>query len=402
MTVRVNKQPFNIREKLSELERPIGVKGNELMRAETAQDARDLVSAGRKNLIYNGKMEIAQRSTSETNIGSAFTYYTLDRWGWRNNGHGGRFTMSQDSDTPPGFYKSLKLEVTTADNSLTSNHYQGLSQRFETFDVHQLGYGTLEAKPVTLSFWVKSSLPGTYSCHFSFWNSSPGRNISKPYTINQPNTWEKKVITFEGDTSVAPSTDNTVLAAELGWCFTTTSFYNDGTDGGVWHDTSDAGKRHSGHVVNLSANTGTTWYMTGVQLEVGRNATEFEHRSYGEELALCQRYYWEVGSYSNNNWAPIALVIAYNGTRAFGSIPTPVTMRAHPAVTFSTLNVYSSGSAIDVTNIFRYSQTNRDQEYNGLAFELSTASGMSGGTVYRLHVKNVSGTSGYIRLNAEL
>ena len=152
MTVRVNKQPFNIREKLSELERPIGVKGHELMGAETAQDARELVSAGRKNLIYNGKMEICQRSTSETNIGSAFTYYTLDRWGWRNNGHNGRFTMSQDSDTPSGFYKSLKLEVTTADDSLISNHYQGLSQRFETFDVHQLGYGTPEAKPVTLSF----------------------------------------------------------------------------------------------------------------------------------------------------------------------------------------------------------------------------------------------------------
>ena len=143
--------------------------------------------------------------------------------------------------------------------------------------------------------------------------------------------------------------------------------------------------------------------MTGCQLlEVGRNATEFEHRPFGEELALCQRYYWEVGSYANNNWAPIALVIAYNGTRAFGSIPTPVTMRAHPSVTFSTLNVYNSGSAIDVTNIYRYSQTNRDQEYNGLAFEVNTASGMSGGTVYRLHVKNVSGTSGYIRLNAEL
>ena len=289
MTVRVNKQPFNIREKLSEVERPIGVKGNELMGAETAQDARDLVSAGRKNLIYNGKMEIAQRSTSETNIGSAFTYYTLDRWGWRNNGHSGRFTMSQDSDTPSGFYKSLKLEVTTADSSLTSNHYQGLSQRFETFDVHQLGYGTPEAKPVTLSFWVKSSLTGTYSCHWSFWNSSPGRNISKPYTINQPNTWEKKVITFEGDTSVAPTSDNTLLAAELGWCFTTTSFYNDGTDGSIWHNTSDAGKRHSGQVVNLSANTGTTWYITGIQLEVGRNATDFEHRPIGEELALCQR-----------------------------------------------------------------------------------------------------------------
>ena len=335
MTVRVNKSSFNIREKLSELGRKFGLKGSELAAAETVQEARDLVSAGRKNLIYNGKMEIAQRSTSETNIGSAFTYYTLDRWGWRNNGHGGRFTMSQDSDTPPGFYKSLKLEVTTADNSLTSNHYQGLAQRFETFDVHQLGYGTPEAKPVTLSFWVKSSLPGTYSCHFSFWNSSPGRNISKPYTINQPNTWEKKVITFEGDTSVAPTSDNTLLAAELGWCFTTTSFYNDGTDGSVWHNTSDAGKRHSGHVVNLSANTGTTWYLTGVQLEVGRNATDFEHRSYGEELQLCKRYFqkFDAGRFRGINAYP-------NVSLSSGDqLPTflfPVQFRATPTMSPST------------------------------------------------------------------
>ena len=129
MTLRASKPAFNVREKLTELGRRFGLKGSELAAAETVQEARDIVSAGRKNLIYNGKMEIAQRSTSETNIGSAFTYYTLDRWIWRNNGHSGRFTMSQDSDSPSGFYKSLKLEVTTADNSLTSNHYQGYNQR---------------------------------------------------------------------------------------------------------------------------------------------------------------------------------------------------------------------------------------------------------------------------------
>jgi hypothetical protein len=354
MTVRIAKQPVNIREKLSELERPIGLKGSELMRAETAQEARDFVSAGRKNLIINGKMEIAQRATSATNIGSSFTYYTLDRWIWRSNGHGGRFTMSQDSDTPSGFYKSLKLEVTTADDSLTSNHYQGLAQRFETFDIHQLGYGTPEAKPVTLSFWVKSSLPGTYSCHFSFWNSSPGRNISKPYTINQANTWEKKIITFEGDTSTEPTSDNTLLAAELGWCFTTTSFYNDGTDGSVWHDTSDAGKRHSGHVVNLSANTGTTWYLTGVQLEVGKNATEFEHRSYGEELALCQRYFLKLGGESKIMGMGSGTTLST--TQGWGVVQFPVTMRTYPTaallggtgVTLSNGTVYPSSPTLGV------------------------------------------------------
>ena len=394
MTLRASKPAFNVREKLTELGRRFGLKGSELAAAETVQEARDLVSAGRKNLIYNGKMEIAQRSTSETNIGSAFTYYTLDRWGWRNNGHGGRFTMSQDSDTPPGFYKSLKLEVTTADNSLTSNHYQGLSQRFETFDVHQLGYGTLEAKPVTLSFWVKSSLPGTYSCHFSFWNSSPGRNISKPYTINQPNTWEKKVITFEGDTSVAPSTDNTVLAAELGWCFTTTSFYNDGTDGGVWHDTSDAGKRHSGHVVNLSANTGTTWYMTGVQLEVGRNATEFEHRSHGEELALCQRYYGKI------RLANQELIYNESGTsnHKWHQVYIPFSMRANPTIDVSDLTMGISVSGLSGT-VSSYTA----QRPGDTPGRISSRVGMTVNSGTARQIYHADGWNGdYIAVNAEL
>ena len=393
MTLRASKPAFNVREKLTELGRRFGLKGSELAAAETVQEARDIVSAGRKNLIYNGKMEIAQRSTSETNIGSAFTYYTLDRWIWRNNGHSGRFTMSQDSDTPSGFYKSLKLEVTTADNSLTSNHYQGLAQRFETFDVHQLGYGTSEAKPVTLSFWVKSSLPGTYSCHFSFWNSSPGRNISKPYTINQPNTWEKKVITFEGDTSVAPTSDNTLLAAELGWCFTTTSFYNDGTDGSIWHNTSDAGKRHSGQVVNLSANTGTTWYMTGVQLEIGRNATEFEHRSYGEELALCQRYYLK----TSNAFGTVYESGGNNGNVGLG-ICFPVEMRVAATNTITSL---PTGTANNVHNF----GVGDNSYVNGGTYAGTTRGCqiyLTGGTARTIGTFSVLNTGAPVEFNAEL
>ena len=291
MTVRVNKQPFNLREKLTELERPIGIKGSELMKSETIQEARDLVSAGRKNLIINGDMRVSQRGTSATGAGSSFIYHTVDRIKMRNNGGTtARYTNTQSTDSPgsEGFKYSFKLEVTTAKGTLTSNHYQGVSQLIEGQSLQHLCFGTSNAKNLTLSFWVKSNTTGQYSCHISNWNNS--KNISRPYTINTPNTWEKKTITIPGDTTTVIPNDNGI-GLEIGWCLATTSFYNDGTDGSVWHSTSDAGKRHSGQVVEFGGTIGDTWYLSGVQLEVGKNATEFEHRSYGEELKLCERYY---------------------------------------------------------------------------------------------------------------
>ena len=135
-----------------------------------------------------------------------------------------------------------------------------------------------------------------------------------------------------------------------------TSFYNDGTDGSIWHNTSDAGKRHSGQVVNLSANTGTTWYMTGVQLEIGRNATDFEHRPYGEELALCQRYFFKL---SNSR-----LIMGYKRHDGSANFPvnTPVSMRAAPTPTLTASGTFSNFQASFSTtqsspNIYEWSDT---------------------------------------------
>ncbi len=293
MTVRVNKSSFNIREKLSELGRKFGLKGSELAAAETVQEARDLVSAGRKNIVINGDMRVSERATSATGIGAAFSYYTLDRYQFRSSGHGGRYTMSQSATNPgEGFSKSLKFEVTTADSSVASAEYAGFSTRFEGQDVQQFAFGSSKAKPLTLSFWVKSSVTGTYSVFFANWWSSTGRLINRTFTINSSDTWEKKVLTIPGDTNSNNSIpEDNSAGMEIGWTFTSGTTYNDGSDGSVWHNSSDAGKRHYGHEVNFADTVGNTFYITGIQLEVGRNATEFEHRSYGEELALCQRYY---------------------------------------------------------------------------------------------------------------
>jgi hypothetical protein len=365
MALRASKPAFNVREKLTELGRRFGLKGSELAAAETVQEARDLVSAGRRNVIINGNFDVWQRGTSSTGaLSNAFS--SADRWRFHTRSLTTRnisrqsFTTGQ-SDVPgnPKYY----LRFETSNNSGSYGAY--MMQRIE--DV-RVGSG----EDVTVSFYAKvNSGGGTFDTAFSQQFGSGGSSavdVSAGSFI-PTSSWKKYSFTVS-----LPSISGKTI----------------GTNNYLRFD------------IRFPSNTAATLDVSQVQVERGRNASDFEHRSYGEELALCQRYYWEVGSYVNNNWAPIALVIGYNATRAFGSIPTPVTMRAHPAVTFSQLNVYSSGSAIDVTNIFRYSQTNRDQEYNGLAFEVSTASGMSAGTVYRLHAKNVSGTSGYIRLNAEL
>jgi hypothetical protein len=341
MAVRANKPAFNIREKLKELTHSIGLKGRELMSAATTQDARDLVSAGRKNIVINGDMRIAQRGTSATSAGSGFIFNTIDRLMTRNNGSNtARYTNTQSTDSPGlgGFKYSYKLEVTTAKGTLNSNQYQGVSTRIEGQNLQHLCFGTSNAKSTTLSFWVKSNTTGQYSCHISNWNNS--RNISRPYTINTANDWEKKTITIPGDTTTVIPND-TGIGFEIGWCLATTSFYNDGTDGGVWHATSDAGKRHSGQVVEFGGTIGDTWYLAGVQLEVGKNATEFEHRSYGEELALCQRYFYNFAKGETYNI--IANGFANTSTNALFHFQHPVPMRTVP----TTSGISGSWQVID-------------------------------------------------------
>jgi hypothetical protein len=283
MTVRVNKSAFNIRERLSELERPIGVKGNELMRAETAQDARDFISAGRKNMIMNGDFQVSQRATSATSI-SSDTYHTVDRWKFVANSSG-TFTLSKESDSPPGYSNSLKHLCTTADSS---PNYIVCRQNIEGQNLQQLGYGTSSAKHITFSFWVKSNVTGTYSLDLV--NVDLGnRHSCLLYTIDSPGTWEYKTLTFNPDVTYGFDNDNQ-LSLELNWWLGAGSTWASSGLGtkGNWQTISNPNR--SGFA-QLGTAVNNYWQIAGVQMEVGRNATDFEHRSYGEELALCQRYY---------------------------------------------------------------------------------------------------------------
>ena len=287
MTVRVNKSSFNIREKLSELGRKFGLKGSELVAAETAQEARELVSAGRKNLIINGDFRVNQRGGTHTLISG----YHLDRWKFQKDGLGQyAHSVTSSTDTPAGFSKSLRLEVTTTESSISSTEDLALTQEIEGQNLQLLAAGTNSAKPFTLSFWVKSTKPGTYCVSIVADPATNNKIFSTTYTINVANVWERKIIKIPPCTlTTIPNVSSRGMSVR--WITLAGSAYT-GATGGNLHEWDDY---HSslfagGHQTQIDTD-GDVWQLTGVQLEVGRNATDFEHRSYGEEFALCQRYY---------------------------------------------------------------------------------------------------------------
>jgi len=332
MTVRVNKSSFNIREKLSELERPIGLKGSELMKAETAQEARDFVSAGRKNLIINGAMEVSQRGTSNSGLTSGSTY-TTDRFRLAfSDGGGGTWTLSQESDGPPGFQKSVKAECTSGYTDTTDN-YVTISQTIEGYILNHLAFGTSSAKPITISFWVKCSKAGPrLICEIY-----KGRNFTRLININSANTWEYKTVTVDGDTAAGFLNTTNGAGGYLNFFFGLGTDYKLSAMNTTWSEYS-VGARGTG-LQNLNS-TGDTIQITGVQLEVGRNATEFEHRSYGEELALCQRYYVAMGPQGKTNYVnEIGVGYCESNLVARGYVQFPTTMRSNPTVTSDQLEI---------------------------------------------------------------
>jgi hypothetical protein len=359
MTVRVNKSSFNIREKLSELERPIGLKGSELMRSETAQDARDLVSAGRKNLVINGAMQVAQRGTSVSSVTSN-GYRTVDRFTILINTLGA-WTVDQSTDSPNGFSNSLKLTCTTADASPAANDYVFIRQNIEAQNLQSLGYGTADAKTMTLSFWVKSNKTGSASVDSRQLDNSV-KLWSATYSISAADTWEYKTLTIPGDTAgVIDNNNDTGLYID--WWLNTGSTYIGGTAATTW--STNAENRRNPSNLGVGGATSDYFAITGVQLEVGKNATEFEHRSYGEELALCQRYYFKSTGYYQAGYS-YAGNSSIDGMRV--SYVWPVTMRANPIATITGGTDGGSNATISFLT---------DNEYHGIINLISTDNTLS-------------------------
>jgi len=271
-----------------------------------------------RNIIINGDMSIAQRGTSVSGI-TGVGYNTADRWLF-SVGALGTWTQSQSTDVPSnqGFAKSLKIDCTTAKASPDASNYALMQSRFEGQNLQYLKKGTASAESLTLSFWVKSNKTGTYICEID--DADNSRNINKSYTINSANTWEKKEITFAGDTTGAFTNDNN-LSMNVIWWLGAGSNYTSGTLNNAWESTTNA-NRAVGQV-NLADSTSNEWYITGVQLEAGTTASDFEFLPYDVNLRRCQRYYQTLG-FGN-------IAMAEAGSTYVMNLPHIQTMRSVPS-----------------------------------------------------------------------
>jgi hypothetical protein len=280
-------------------------------------------------------MTIDQRNAGASKaIAAGIDSFTLDRW-YFNNQTDGAFTVQQSSTAPAGFSTSLLLTVTTADSSLASGQYCFMQQGIEGFNVADLGWGTSDAKTITMSFWVRSSLTGTFGG--SLRNNDSNRSYPFTYTISAANTFEYKTITIAGDTTGTWLKDNrSGIQLEMGIGVGSTL---SGT-AGAWAASNFLSATGA---TNILGTGGATWYLTGFQLEVGSSATSFEYRSIGQEISLCQRYFQKSAS---QNIVPgtvdAAHVIGWaglNGVTTGNEINTPtypfkVTMRTAPTIVF--------------------------------------------------------------------
>jgi hypothetical protein len=268
-------------------------------------------------------MRIDQRNAgAAVTINSTTNTFTLDRWAAAGQITDGVFTVDQVTDVPTGqgFTNSAKITVTTADASIGAGQIYVISQFIEGFNTSDLQWGTASAKTITLSFWVRSSVTGTFSGALN--NSDNSRSYVFTYVINSANTYEYKTVTISGDTTGTWLTDNgrgVVVRFSLGVGST-----NSGTAGSWSGSTLYAATG----AVNLISTLNATWFVTGVQLEVGSVATPFERRPYGTELQLCQRYYYKAAITGAGSC--FGSGFAYSTTSAQVFVPFPVPLRIRP------------------------------------------------------------------------
>ena len=276
---------------------------------------------GNRNLIINGAMQVAQRSTSETGQSTVDGYVALDRWKIQASSSG-TFTILQSTEAPDGFANSLKFDCTTAD---ASPEYLLFFQLLEGQDLQHIQKGKSGAKQTTLSFYVRSSKTGTYQVNLR--DIDNNRLVGSSYTISSADTWEYKSVTFAADTLGQFGNDNNA-SLQVEWWLASGPTYSGGAVPTAW-ETRDNTDRAAALNVAIGASTNDDFYITGVQLEVGTVATPFEHRSYGQELSLCQRYYEQLNAELMNYEA----YYPSNGYGHYRGLTFAVPKRAAPTIT---------------------------------------------------------------------
>ena len=315
--------------------------------AELAALIGSQTALSNRNLIINGGMQCWQRATSATAANNS--YGTVDRFAF-NESTDGAYTSEQSTDTPTGTGYSLKAQVTTADASLAASQYSYIHQNIEAQNLQSLQYGTSDAKSITLSFWVKSNKTGTYTILVRKLDSTIYHFVHE-YTIDSANTWEKKEITISptaGSTSFITASAGAIAndngsGFQIGWNLAFGSTYNGATNN-AW--SSNTSHYATSNQVNWMDSTSNNFYLAEVQLEVGETATPFEHRSFSDELAKCQRYFYTADS-----------VLEGAGGTSYTNWFFPVTMRAAPSFTAGGSASYT-GVTPQKTHLYYYKTGN--------------------------------------------
>jgi len=349
-----------------------------------AQQASTGVSPGFRNRIINGGMVIDQRNAGASVTIVSNGTFTLDRWA-ANINVSSLFSVQQNagSVTPPAGFTNYLGVTSLSAYSISSSDILAMSHNIEGLNVADLGWGTANAKTVTLSFWIRSSLTGTFGGALR--NSATSRSYPFAYTINSANTWEQKSVIVPGDTTGTWLTNNDIgirIAFGLG-----VGSSNSGT-AGSWSGSNFWSATGATSVVGTN---GATFYITGVQLEVGSTATSFDYRPYGTELALCQRYYYGL----SGSGIPIMIGQAYSTSAVVGAFVIRTEMRAIPTLSYNILNAWTTtGGASNATTWTIDSGSSKL-----LRISASGGSGLVAGNASGMYFE---GASSYFNLSAEL
>jgi len=350
--------------------------------------------SGRRNIVINGGMQVAQRGTTGTLNNGGSDFHSADRFFSSEEGaFTGAFTVSNDTDSPAGFSNSTKWDCTTADTTLGAGDSFFVDHKIEAQNLQQLSYGTSDALKMTLSFFIKSNKTGTYVAWL--YNYDANRQVSVLYTISVANTWEHKTLTFPADTTGSFNNDNGV-GMVIRFIMGSGTTYTSGTAPSAWQSLVNA-NRYVGQTVNLADSTDNSMNITGIQLEVGSVATPFEHRSFGEELALCQRYCHRINSNGSDD-IQIGSGFYMTTTTCRITINFPVTMRAECAVTaldsgLDILRDNTSDTAVALT-----ASIDESAHGTGLNIEGAVSTTVGEGVVLRLGTE----AANFIEFDAEL
>ena len=354
---------------------------------------------GNRNIVINGAMQVAQRGTSSTGLGASSGYFTIDRINPNFSGtSAGRLTMTQETITDlAGFTKCLKLDCTTADTSISAGEYIILTmQAIEGQNLQHIAKGTSSAKKLTLSFYVKGNAAATYVCELRDSNS---RKISKSFSVTTD--WTRVVMTFDADTDSGGTIVNSnAKGLDVMFWLHAGSTYNSGSAGDL--NTSWGSPSNNTRAAGISSffdSTNRTFFVTGMQLEVGDTATDFEHRSFGDEFARCQRYFFQETGTSTD--ASGRLGVASGAGTVVYDHTLPVQMRAKPSValTSTSLRIGDTVAAGFTTT----SGTIAISTYSGSASGTYTLGGFSGLTSYRTYLHEPdSSNPGIVKFDAEL